>query len=177
MTMWSSAPVEARTRSSRCWRITLTAIRPASGVIGPRVEINLSGASMGDPEMLRTIERELLETGLDPSRVIFEITETAAIANIGRAREFSDQLAKLGCRFALDDFGAGFGSFYYLKHVRFDILKIDGEFVRECCSTLTDRLVIQSVVDIARGLGKETIAEHVGDSATVDLLRELGYES
>ena len=144
------------------------------GAIGPRVEINLSGASMGDPEMLSIIERELHETGLDPSRVIFEITETAAIANIGRARVFSDELAKLGCRFALDDFGAGFGSFYYLKHVRFDILKIDGEFVRECCSTPTDRLVIQSVVDIARGLGKETIAEHVGDAATVDLLRELG---
>ena len=145
-----------------------------SGAGRPRVEINLSGSSMGDPEILRIIERELSETGLDPSRVIFEITETAAIANIGRAREFSDQLAKLGCRFALDDFGAGFGSFYYLKHVRFDILKIDGEFVRDCCSTLTDRLVIQSVVDIARGLGKETIAEHVGDAATVALLRELG---
>ncbi|MDP1849784.1 MAG: EAL domain-containing protein [Solirubrobacteraceae bacterium] len=145
-----------------------------AGLGRPRVEINLSGSSMGDPEMLRIIERELSETGLDPSRVIFEITETAAIANIGRAREFSDQLAKLGCRFALDDFGAGFGSFYYLKHVRFDILKIDGEFVRDCCSTLTDRLVIQSVVDIARGLGKETIAEHVGDAATVALLRELG---
>jgi len=145
-----------------------------AGAGRPRVEINLSGWSMGDPEILRTIERELGETGLDPSRVIFEITETAAIASIGRARRFSDQLAKLGCRFALDDFGAGFGSFYYLKHVRFDILKIDGEFVRDCCSTLTDRLVIQSVVDIARGLGKETIAEHVGDAATVALLRKLG---
>jgi diguanylate cyclase (GGDEF)-like protein/PAS domain S-box-containing protein len=149
----------------------------AAGDIGgvrPRVEINLSGASMGDPEMLHVIERELHETGLDPSRVIFEITETAAIANIGRARQFSDELAALGCQFALDDFGAGFGSFYYLKHVRFDILKIDGEFVRDCCSTTTDRLVIQSVVDIARGLGKETIAEHVGDDATVALLRDLG---
>jgi len=141
---------------------------------GPRVEINLSGASMGDPAMLRTIERELRDTGLDPSRVIFEITETAAIANIAKAREFSDQLAKLGCCFALDDFGAGFGSFYYLKHVRFDILKIDGEFVRDCCSTTTDRLVIQAVVDIARGLGKQTVAEHVGDASTVKLLRDLG---
>jgi EAL domain-containing protein (putative c-di-GMP-specific phosphodiesterase class I) len=145
-----------------------------AGAPGPRVEINLSGASMGDPEILRIIERELSETGLDPARVIFEITETAAIANIGRARQFSDQLAALGCHFALDDFGAGFGSFYYLKHVRFDILKIDGEFVRDCCSTSTDRLVIRSVVDIARGLGKETIAEHVGDGATVALLRDLG---
>ena len=145
-----------------------------AGAGAPRVEINLSGASMGDPAMLRTIERELHETGLDPARVIFEITETAAIQNISRARQFSDQLAKLGCRFALDDFGAGFGSFYYLKHVRFDILKIDGEFVRECCTTPTDRLVIRSVVDIARGLGKETIAEHIGDAPTVTLLRELG---
>ncbi len=144
------------------------------GATGPRVEINLSGASIGDPDMLRTIERELRETGLDPSRVIFEITETAAIANIGKAREFSDALVKLGCAFALDDFGAGFGSFYYLKHVRFDALKIDGEFVRDCCSTATDRLVIHAVVDIARGLGKQTIAEHVGDEATVTLLRELG---
>ncbi|MDX6690691.1 MAG: hypothetical protein QOG15_2148 [Solirubrobacteraceae bacterium] len=140
----------------------------------PRVEINLSGASMGDPEMLRVIERELRDTGLDPSRVIFEITETAAIANIAKAREFSDELAKLGCHFALDDFGAGFGSFYYLKHVRFDILKIDGEFVRDCCSTPTDRLVIKAVVDIARGLGKQTVAEHVGNDKTVDLLRDLG---
>ncbi|MDP2712238.1 MAG: EAL domain-containing protein [Solirubrobacteraceae bacterium] len=145
-----------------------------AGPAAPRVEINLSGASMGDPQMLRSIERELLETGIDPARVIFEITETAAIANIGRAREFSDQLARLGCRFALDDFGAGFGSFYYLKHVRFDILKIDGEFVRDCVTSSTDRLVIRSVVDIACGLGKETIAEHVGDDATVALLRELG---
>jgi diguanylate cyclase (GGDEF)-like protein/PAS domain S-box-containing protein len=141
---------------------------------GPRVEINLSGASIGDPEMLCVIERELRETGLDPSRVIFEITETAAIANIAKARDFADALADLGCRFALDDFGAGFGSFYYLKHVRFDILKIDGEFVRDSCSTGTDRLVIQAVVDIARGLGKETVAEHVGDDNTVLLLRGLG---
>ena len=144
------------------------------GAPGPRVEINLSGASMGDPAMLRTIERELRATRLDPSRVIFEITETAAIANIGKAREFADEVARLGCCFALDDFGAGFGSFYYLKHVHFDILKIDGEFVRECTSTSTDRLVIQAVVDIADGLGKQTVAEHVGDDATVALLRELG---
>jgi EAL domain-containing protein (putative c-di-GMP-specific phosphodiesterase class I) len=112
---------------------------------------------MGDPEVLRIIERELRDTGLDSARVIFEITETAAIANIAKAREFSDELARLGCSFALDDFGAGFGSFYYLKRVRFDILKIDGEFVRDCCSTRTDQLIIQAVVDIACGLGKQTV--------------------
>jgi diguanylate cyclase (GGDEF)-like protein/PAS domain S-box-containing protein len=143
---------------------------------GPIIEINLSGASIGDPAILAVIERELAETGLDPSRVIFEITETAAIANIAKAREFSVQLARLGCRFALDDFGAGFGSFYYLKHVRFDLLKIDGEFVRDCCASLTDRIVIQAVVGIAAGLGMQTVAEHVGDAETVSLLRELGVD-
>jgi len=155
----------------------IRAMAAAGDAIGDaRVEINLSGGSMGDPQILRVIERELNETGLDPARVIFEITETAAIANIAKARDFADELAKLGCRFALDDFGAGFGSFYYLKHVHFDILKIDGEFVREACVTRTDRLVIQSVVAIARGLGKQTVAEHVGDTPTVALLRELGVD-
>jgi diguanylate cyclase (GGDEF)-like protein/PAS domain S-box-containing protein len=155
----------------------IRAVAAAGDAIGDtRVEINLSGGSMGDPQILRVIERELRETALDPARVIFEITETAAIANIAKARDFANELAKLGCRFALDDFGAGFGSFYYLKHVHFDILKIDGEFVREACGTRTDRLVIQSVVAIARGLGKQTVAEHVGDTPTVALLRELGVD-
>ena len=146
------------------------------GLPGPSVEINLSGASIGDPAILGLIERELRDTGLDPGRVIFEITETAAIANIAKARDFSEQLMRLGCRFALDDFGAGFGSFYYLKHVRFDVLKIDGEFVRDCCASATDRLVIQAVVGIARGLGKQTVAEHVGDAPTVRLLSRMGVD-
>jgi diguanylate cyclase (GGDEF)-like protein/PAS domain S-box-containing protein len=155
----------------------IRAVAAAGAAIGDaRVEINLSGSSMGDPRILRAIERELRETGLDPARVIFEITETTAIANIADAREFSDELARLGCRFALDDFGAGFGSFYYLKHVNFDVLKIDGEFVRDACATRTDRLVIEAVVAIARGLGKQTVAEHVGDEQTVALLRELGVD-
>jgi EAL domain-containing protein (putative c-di-GMP-specific phosphodiesterase class I) len=155
----------------------LRAVAEHGDAIGnSRVEINLSGASIGDPAILDLIERELHETELDPSRVIFEITETAAIANMAKAREFSEQLARLGCCFALDDFGAGFGSFYYLKHVGFDLLKIDGEFVRECIKTSTDRLVIQSVVGIARGLRKQTVAEHVGDADTVELLKQLGVD-
>jgi diguanylate cyclase (GGDEF)-like protein/PAS domain S-box-containing protein len=152
----------------------VAAQRGWSDTAGPRVEINLSGASIGDPAILALIEHELRETGLDPSRVIFEITETAAIANIAKARDFSEQLRRLGCGFALDDFGAGFGSFYYLKHVGFDVLKIDGEFVRDCCSSATDRLVIEAVVGIAHGLGKQTVAEHVGDAQTVRLLTEMG---
>ncbi len=110
---------------------------------------------------------------MSPSWLIFEITETSAVANIPRARDFGERLSELGCRFALDDFGAGFGSFYYLKHLPFDYLKIDGEFVRNCVTNATDRLIIESVVGIARGLHKQTIAEFVGDEETVRMLTEL----
>ena len=96
--------------------------------------------------------------------------------NIPRAQEFAAHLNQLGCRFALDDFGAAFASFYYLKHLPFDYLKIDGEFVRGCVADRTDQLVIQAVVDIARGLGKRTVAEMVGDEETMTLVRNLGVD-
>ena len=99
-----------------------------------------------------------------------------SLACSSRAQNFAARLADLGCRFALDDFGAGFGSFYYLKHLPFDYLKIDGEFVRHSAADPTDQLVIQAVVDIARGLGKRTVAEHVGDSETAALLQRMGVD-
>lgn len=139
-------------------------------------EVNISGSSTGDPELLTIIEHELRESGVDPVNLVLEVTETTAVANIPRAQQFAARLAELGCRFALDDFGAGFGSFYYLKHLPFDLLKIDGEFVRSCTTSPTDQLLVRAAVDIARGLGKKTIAEYVGDDATVELLRELGVD-
>lgn len=139
-------------------------------------EINISGSSTGDPELLTIIEHELHANGVNPVNLVLEVTETTAVANIPRAQQFAARLAELGCRFALDDFGAGFGSFYYLKHLPFDLLKIDGEFVRSCTTSQTDQLLIRAAVDIARGLGKKTIAEYVGDDETVELLRELGVD-
>ena len=85
------------------------------------------------------------ETGVVPDRLTFEITETAAVRHITDARRFSERLAQLGCRLAPDDFNAGFGSFYYIKHLPFDFLKIDGEFVRYCTTSRTDQLVIEAV--------------------------------
>ena len=146
------------------------------GGVDVTFEVNLSGMSIGNSALLDLIERRLAETGVSPRRVIFEITETAAVANIPRAREFGERLSELGCRFALDDFGAGFGSFYYLKHLPFDYLKIDGEFVRNCVTNSTDRLIVQSVVAIAQGLQKQTIAEFVGDEPTVRALNRLGVD-
>jgi diguanylate cyclase (GGDEF)-like protein/PAS domain S-box-containing protein len=141
-----------------------------------RFEVNLSGHTIGDPQILELIKRRLKDTGVPPDRLIFEITETAAVSNIARAAAFANHLTELGCRFALDDFGAGFGSFYYLKHLPFDYLKIDGEFVRHCTTNETDRILIAAVVQIAKGMGKRTIAEFVVDQDSVDVLTGLGVD-
>ena len=107
---------------------------------------------------------------------MFEITETAAIANMEQARAFAERLTRLGCRFALDDFGAGFSSFYYLKYLPLDYLKIDGDFIRSLTCSVTDQLVVKSMVDIARGMGMKTIAEFVEAPETVAMLREKGVD-
>ncbi|MEA2182956.1 MAG: hypothetical protein QOF69_2141 [Solirubrobacteraceae bacterium] len=141
-----------------------------------RLEVNLSGYTIGDPALLELIERRLDETAVPPDRLIFEITETAAVANLPQATAFAERLSQLGCRLALDDFGAGFGSFHYLKHLPFDYLKIDGEFVRDCTANETDRILISAVVQIARGMRKRTIAEYVEDQETVEVLSRLGVD-
>jgi diguanylate cyclase (GGDEF)-like protein/PAS domain S-box-containing protein len=140
------------------------------------LEINLSALSLSDSGLLRLIETEIERRSIDPRRLIFEITETAAVSNIPLARRFAERLTQLGCRFALDDFGAGFGSFYYLKHLPFDYLKIDGEFVSGCLGNRTDQLVIEAVVRIARGLGKETVAEFVSDAQLEEFVRSQGVD-
>jgi diguanylate cyclase (GGDEF)-like protein len=138
--------------------------------------INVSGRSIGDPELLATVERGLRDRSIAPGRLVFEITETAAIANIATAREFADRLRALGCRLALDDFGTGFGSFYYLKHMPADDVKIDGDFVRDMAASPVDQEVVRAVVAVAGALGPRTIAECVEDEATHALVREYGVD-
>ena len=140
------------------------------------LEVNLSGLSIGSRDLLAAIERRLADSGADPSRLIFEVTETAAIANMEAAREFALALAALGCKFALDDFGAGFGSFSYLKRLPVDYLKIDGDFIRGLTDSPTDQLLVRAMVDVATGLGKRTIAEFVGSQACYELLADLGVD-
>src|SRR3954454_953606 len=140
------------------------------------LSVNLSGASITDASLLDFVESELRDTGIDPHALIFEVTETAAIVNIEKARRFAERLGELGCAFALDDFGAGFGSFYYLKHLPFDYLKIDGDFIRQLPSSKADQLTVKAIVQIAHGLGKKTVAEFVGDDATLRLLGRYGVD-
>ncbi|HLI60247.1 MAG TPA: EAL domain-containing protein [Solirubrobacteraceae bacterium] len=140
------------------------------------LSVNLSGRTMNDPDLTQELAALLTTHPIAPGRLILEVTETAAIVNIDRARELAANLRALGCRFALDDFGSGFASFSYLKHLDFDYLKIDGEFIRHLSRTPTDQVVVRAVVDIARGLETRTVAEFVGDDPTVELLRALGID-
>jgi EAL domain-containing protein (putative c-di-GMP-specific phosphodiesterase class I) len=143
---------------------------------GMRVAVNMSALSVTDPTMLAYIERCLDDHGVDPHRLVVEITETAAISDMDRAQTFCRGVSALGCEVALDDFGAGFGSFQYLKHLPFDYLKIDGDFVRALPSSPKDQLVVQALVGLARGMGARTIAEYVTDRATLELLRGYGVD-
>jgi diguanylate cyclase (GGDEF)-like protein/PAS domain S-box-containing protein len=140
------------------------------------LSVNLSAKSLADSELPAFVERALDEAGIDGHGLCVEITETAAIVNLERAREISQLLAELGCEVALDDFGAGFASFYYLKHMAFDYVKIDGEFIRHVVDNHVNQLVVRSVVEIARGLGKRTIAEFVGDAESVEMLKRYGVD-
>jgi diguanylate cyclase (GGDEF)-like protein/PAS domain S-box-containing protein len=141
-----------------------------------RVEVNVSGESMADDELGKALGAELAETGIEPDRLVIEVIEQTAVGNLDETRRFAQQVRHLGCRFAIDDFGAGFGSFYYLKYLPFDYLKIDGDFIHSLPANRTDQLVVQAVADIARGLGKSTIAEFVGDDDTVSVLRDCGVD-
>jgi EAL domain-containing protein (putative c-di-GMP-specific phosphodiesterase class I) len=138
------------------------------------LEVNMSGRTIGDPALFELLERELRESGIDASKLVLEVTETAAIENMEVARSFANSLASFGCRLALDDFGSGFGSFYYLKHLPFDYLKIDGDFVRQITQNRVDQAVVRSIVQIAGSVGYETVAEFVIDEATLETVREFG---
>ncbi len=140
------------------------------------LEVNLSGRTMGDTRFPDEVKKQLASARIDPASLIFEVTETAAVADIEQARGFAQTLSKLGCRFALDDFGAGYASFYYLKHLPISYLKIDGEFVRDLPDSATDRLIVNALVDVCEGLEIRTIAEFVGDKATLEAARELGVD-
>ena len=138
--------------------------------------VNLSAHTMQDPDLARHLATLLAAQPIPARTLMIEVTETAAITNVARAAELARQVRDLGCLLALDDFGAGFASLSYLKHLAFDVLKIDGDFIESLPRSATDQLVVRAVVDIARGLGVSLIAERVQDDETIAVLRELGVD-
>lgn len=136
--------------------------------------INLSGQSISSPSFLNMVIDTIHTTGVDPYKIMFEITETAAIANLTRAITFIQTLKGLGCEFALDDFGSGLSSFAYLKNIPVDYLKIDGYFVRDILDDPTDAAFVESINQIGNVMGIKTIAEYVENADILEKLRTIG---
>jgi diguanylate cyclase (GGDEF)-like protein len=142
----------------------------------PRFGVNLSGISLSDPAFEDFMLQQLEATGIAPSSICFEITETAAIANLARAARFIRRFRELGVRFALDDFGSGLSSFAYLKSLPVDYLKIDGSFVRGIAEDRIDGAVIDAIHRLGKAAGARTIAECVENAATLERVRAIGID-
>jgi PAS domain S-box-containing protein len=143
---------------------------------GQAVEINISARSISDPSIVDYIQQTLERSGANPMSIVFEITETTLISDETAARAFVEALHLLGCKIALDDFGTGYGGFTYLKHLPIDFLKIDMEFVGDLRTNSASLLVVQAIVDLAKGFGLKTVGEGVEDLETLELLRSLGVD-
>ncbi|MES2683477.1 MAG: EAL domain-containing protein [Pseudomonadota bacterium] len=138
--------------------------------------VNISGQSISDPEFLDYIVAEIKRSGVDPKRLCFELTETAAVSRLSDAARFVTKLTELGCRFALDDFGVGMSSFGYLKNFPVHFLKIDGSFVRSMQDSQIDRGMVETINRIGHQLGLKTIAEHVESLELLEPLRLMGVD-
>ncbi|GMR08324.1 MAG: hypothetical protein BMS9Abin26_1329 [Gammaproteobacteria bacterium] len=138
--------------------------------------INLSGRSLNDEGFSSFIRQQLEQTGIAADKVCFEVTETIGIANLSNAANFINEIKALGCTFSLDDFGTGLSSYAYLKNLPVDYLKIDGSFVKEMVTNISDYAVVKSITEIGHFLGKLVIAECVEDDNTLELLRSIGVD-
>jgi EAL domain-containing protein (putative c-di-GMP-specific phosphodiesterase class I) len=140
------------------------------------VFVNVSGASLGDADLLSYIERRIIAERIPPGTLAFEITESAAIRDLAIAQTWIRKLKTLGCLFAIDDFGVGFSSFAYLRALSADYVKIDRSFVSDVDTNPTNRALVQAVMTVAQTLGKEVIAEGVETDEHARVLIELGIE-
>jgi EAL domain-containing protein (putative c-di-GMP-specific phosphodiesterase class I) len=141
--------------------------------VNARVSINLSGLSFRNENLLEHIASGLKKFSVDPHSVIFEITETAAVSDIDVAVGLMSKIRKMGCQFALDDFGVGFSSLHYLKQLPVDYLKIDGSFIQAIHKRRDDRILVKALVDIASEFGQFTVAEFVDTPEALAVLKDL----
>lgn len=141
-----------------------------------RLAVNLSASAFSDPEILPHLKQLLTASPISADQLIIEITETAALSDFSAACSLMNAMRSLGCRFALDDFGAGFSSFYYLKQLPVDYVKIDGGFIQSLARNRDDQILVKAISDIAKGFGKLTIAEFVEDAETLEILRSYGVD-
>ena len=138
--------------------------------------INLSGQSLSQEGFLDYVINQIKQHKVDAKQLCFEITETAVITNLSKARQFIQALRAIGCQFALDDFGSGLSSFAYLKNLTVDIIKIDGLFVKTITNNTIDRAMVESINNIGHVMGLQTIAEFAENDAIIDVLKEIGVD-
>ncbi|OJZ17629.1 MAG: sensor domain-containing diguanylate cyclase [Thiobacillus sp. 65-29] len=158
------------------WVIREVLRRLAANPAIPPIAVNVSGRSLSEPTLPQFIADELRASGVDAHRFIVEITETAAVSDLHDAQRMIEALRQLGCGVCLDDFGVGFASFAYLKHLHVDTIKIDGVFIRNLADDPANQVFVQAMVSVALGLGKSVLAEYVEDSRTLALLRQFGVD-
>jgi len=144
--------------------------------ITTKLAINLSGAVVDNKLLLPLLKRTIKQYNISPENLIFEITETAAVSNFQQAKLLMTEIKKLGCNFSLDDFGVGFSSFNYLRELPVDIIKIDGIFIKDLDKNADDQLFVKALVDVAKGLGKKTIAEYVENKEILAILDRFGVD-
>ena len=154
------------------------AMLAGQGPVGqrPPMAINLSGLSCHNPRLVAHVSQAMQEYGIGPGELIFEITETSALADVNATIDVMQDLRAQGCRFALDDFGVGFSSLYYLKKLPVDFVKIDGSFIRQLDESEEHRVLIRALVDVARAFRLQTVAEFVEDDRVLALLNGLGVD-
>jgi diguanylate cyclase (GGDEF)-like protein/PAS domain S-box-containing protein len=140
------------------------------------VAINISGQTLGDPLFLEFVVECLDQTGVHPDQVCFEIAETAVVNNLEQARRFVGVLHGMGCKFTIDDFGSGVGSFSSLKTLPLDYLKLDGSFMRNLAGDSVSQTMVTAMIKLARTLNFKIIAEQVEDSAALDAARKIGVD-
>lgn len=158
------------------WVVVESIKRLAQHQTVPAIAVNISGRSFDDPELPHFIAEQLRRFNVPPERLMVELTETAAVGDLHDAQRFIESLQQTGCLVCLDDFGSGFSSFSYLKHLEADILKIDGIFIRDLDNDHDNQIFVKSIVDVARGLNKITVAEFVENEQILTLLREFGVD-
>ena len=138
--------------------------------------INLSAHAFNDPELLPILKQQLALHQIDPGNLMFEITETAALEDIPGARALMKEIKELGCGFVLDDFGVGFSSFYYLRELPVDVVKIDGSFIRNLSESSDDLILVKALCSVARGFGKRITAEFVESAEVLSLIEKLDID-
>ncbi len=158
------------------WVIREVVRRLSENSAMPSIAVNLSGRSLSEPDLPQFIGDELRAAQVDPRRLIVEITETAAVSDLHDAQRMIEALHQLGCGVYLDDFGVGFASFAYLKHLNVDTIKIDGIFIRDLPNDPDNQVFVQAMVSVALGLGKSVLAEYVEDGKTLALLQSYGID-